>query len=73
MRTTFYLTPHPRGGWLGKKDGTEHYLIVSNDKQEVLDYLINLCDAHLPCSIFIQNERGELIEERSFGTKHFPM
>lgn len=47
MRTTFYLTPHPDGGWLGKKDGTEHYLIVSNDKQEVLDYLINLCDAAL--------------------------
>jgi hypothetical protein len=72
MRTTFYLTPHPDGGWLGKQDGTEHYLIVSDQKQDALDHLVNLCKTQRPCSIIIHNDNAEVIEERTFGTLHFP-
>lgn len=51
MRTNFYLSPHPNGGWLGKQNEEEHYLIVSPNKQDVLDHLINLCDRARPCTM----------------------
>ena len=70
MRTTFYLSPHPQGGWLAKQDGSEHYLIVSYNKQEVLDYLMDLCEDKRPCTIVIQSRNGDCIEERTLGTKH---
>ena len=63
------LISPPDGRWLGKQDAIEHYLIVSNLKQEVLDYLLNLCDSHRPYSIFIQYEKGNLMEERTLGSR----
>ena len=72
MRTTFYISPHPDGGWLGKQEGEEHYLVTSPNKQDVLDHLVNLCATQRPCTIVIQNENGELMEERTYGTLHYP-
>jgi len=72
MRTTFYLSPHPNGGWLGKQDSEEHYIITSPNKQDVLEHLLNLCETRRPCTIVIQNEKGEFIEECTYGTLHYP-
>jgi hypothetical protein len=72
MRTTFYLSPHPDGGWFGREEGTEHYLVVSQSKKDVLDQLMSLCESKRPCTIVIQNEYGEFMEERTLGTLHIP-
>jgi len=72
MRTKLYLSPHPDGGWLGKEDGHEHYLIVGQDKQDVMEFLLKYADDKRPCDIIIQNKNGEFMEERTLGTRHLP-
>jgi len=73
MRTKLYLSPHPDGGWLGREEGHEHFLVVGQDKKEVLDHLLNYADQNRPCDIIIQNENGDFMEERTLGTRHFPL
>jgi len=71
MEKTFCVSPHPMEGWLGKEYEDEHYLVISQNKQEVLDHLMKLGESSRPCTIVIQNEKGEYLEEHTLAAlKH---
>ncbi|PZR04733.1 MAG: hypothetical protein DI539_25375 [Flavobacterium psychrophilum] len=71
-RVIYHVMPHEKGGWAGKKEGSNRSSVRSENKADVVERTLEMAQTHPLSQVIIHKMDGTIQEERTFGNDPHP-